>query len=60
MDSVKWKPKSLSKAVSSVDDANSPLGALTVVLTGAETLGGRKGHYGVGADNNGLLPGAGN
>ncbi|HST49417.1 copper transporter [Jatrophihabitans sp.] len=48
-----------SKAVSSVDDANSPLGALTVVLTGAETLAGRKGHYGVGADNDGLLPGAG-
>jgi len=49
-----------SKAVSSVDDANSPLGGLTVVLTGAEALAGRKGHYGVGADNDGLLPGAGN
>lgn len=49
-----------SKAVSTVDDANSPLGALTVVLTGAETVAGRKGHYGVGADSDGLVPGAGN
>lgn len=48
-----------SKAVSSVDDANTALGQLTVVLTGAEALAGRKGHYGVGAGNDGLLPGAG-
>ncbi|HEV2885492.1 MAG TPA: copper transporter [Jatrophihabitans sp.] len=48
-----------NKAVSSVDDANSPLGQLTVVLTGAEAIAGRKGHYGVGADSDGLLPGAG-
>ncbi len=48
-----------SKAVSSVDDANSPLGALTVALTGAETVAGRKGHYGVGAGSDGLVPGAG-
>lgn len=48
-----------SKAVSTVDDANSPLGELTVALTAAETMAGRKGHYGVGADTDGLLPGAG-
>ncbi len=47
------------KAVSTVDDANSPLGELTVVLTAADTLAGRKGHYGVGAGADGLLPGAG-
>jgi hypothetical protein len=50
---------SASKAVSTVDDANSPLGELTVVLTGADTVAGRKGHYGTGADTDGLLPGAG-
>ena len=49
-----------SKAVSTVDDATSPLGVLTVVLTGAETVAGHKGHYGTGAGNDGLLPGAGN
>ena len=54
------KDETANKAVSSVDDANSALGQLTVVLTGAETVAGRKGHYGVGADNDGLLPGAGN
>jgi hypothetical protein len=48
-----------NKAVSTVDDANSPLGELTVVLTAADTLAGRKGHYGTGADTDGLLPGAG-
>lgn len=47
------------KAVSSVDDANSTLGELTVVLTAAEAIAGSKGHYGTGADNEGLLPGAG-
>lgn len=48
-----------NKAVSTVDDANSPLGELTVVLTAADTVAGRKGHYGTGADTDGLLPGAG-
>jgi hypothetical protein len=47
------------KAVSTVDDATSPLGELTVVLTGADTIAGRKGHYGVGAGVAALLPGAG-
>jgi hypothetical protein len=53
------KDDTANKAVSSVDDASGPLGQLTVVLTGAETVAGRKGHYGTGADNQGLLPGAG-
>jgi hypothetical protein len=48
-----------SKAVSTVDDANSPLGELTVALTAAEAVGGHKGHYGTGAGADGLLPGAG-
>ena len=47
------------KAVSTVDDANSVLGQLTVVLTGADVLAGRKGHYGTGAGADALLPGAG-
>jgi len=47
------------KAVSTVDDANSPLGLLTVALTGADTAAGHKGHYGTGPGNDGLLPGAG-
>jgi hypothetical protein len=47
------------KAVSTVDDATSPLGQLTVVLTGADTIAGHKGHYGTGAGADGLLPGAG-
>ncbi len=46
------------KAVSTVDDANSALGQLTVVLTAADTLAGHKGHYGTGPDSEGLLPGA--
>jgi Copper transport outer membrane protein, MctB len=53
------KDEVANKAVSTVDDANSPLGELTVVLTAADTLAGRKGHYGTGADTDGLLPGAG-
>jgi copper transport outer membrane protein MctB len=48
-----------NKAVSTVDDATSALGALTVVLTGADTIAGHKGHYGTGAGADGLLPGAG-
>jgi Copper transport outer membrane protein, MctB len=47
------------KAVSTVDDANSALGDLTVVLTAADTLAGHQGHYGTGPGNEGLLPGAG-
>lgn len=47
-----------NKAVSTVDDATSPLGELTVVLTGADTLAGHKGHYGTGAGVDALLPGA--
>ncbi|MDQ1722174.1 MAG: hypothetical protein QOI26_1908 [Pseudonocardiales bacterium] len=49
-----------NKAVSTVDDADSALGGLTMVLTGADTIAGHKGHYGTGADTDGLLPGAGN
>jgi Copper transport outer membrane protein, MctB len=48
-----------SKAVSTVDDATSPLGELTVVLTGADTVAGHKGHYGTGVGVDALLPGAG-
>jgi hypothetical protein len=48
-----------TRAVSTVDDANSALGELTVVLTGADAIAGRKGHYGTGAGADALLPGAG-
>jgi Copper transport outer membrane protein, MctB len=48
-----------SKAVSTVDDATTPLGELTVVLTGADTVAGHKGHYGTGAGVDALMPGAG-
>ena len=48
-----------NKAVSTVDDATTSLGELTVVLTGAETLTGHKGHYGTGSGVDALLPGAG-
>lgn len=47
------------RVVSTVDDADSALGELTVVLTAADTIAGHKRHYGTGADNEGLLPGAG-
>ena len=53
------KDETASKAVSTVDDANSPLGELTVVLAGAEALAGHPGHYGTGPGADGLLPGAG-
>ena len=48
-----------AQAVSTVDDADSALGELTVVLTAADTIAGHKRHFGTGADNEGLLPGAG-
>lgn len=46
------------KAVSTVDDATGSLGQLTVALTVADTLAGRKGNYGVAEGADGLLPGA--
>jgi hypothetical protein len=45
------------KALSTVDDASSPLGTLTVALTVADALAGRKGNYGVAAGADALLPG---
>ncbi len=45
------------KALSTVDDAGSTLGNLTVVLTVADALAGRKGSYGVAAGADALLPG---
>ena len=45
------------KALSTVDDAGSPLGNLTVVLTVSDALAGRKGSYGVAAGADALLPG---
>ena len=45
------------KALSTVDDATSSLGALTVVLTLADAMAGRKGNYGVGPGADALLPG---
>ncbi len=48
------------KALSTVDDADSPLGQLTVALTVADTLAGRKGNYGNASGADGLLPGVSN
>jgi hypothetical protein len=45
------------KALSTVDDAGSALGNLTVALTVADALAGRKGSYGVAAGADALLPG---
>ncbi|HEX4726920.1 MAG TPA: copper transporter [Jatrophihabitans sp.] len=45
------------KALSTVDDAGSALGNLTVVLTLSDALAGRKGSYGVAAGVDALLPG---
>jgi hypothetical protein len=47
------------KTVSSVDDANGALGQLTMVLTAADALAGRKGHFGIGAGVDALLPDSG-
>ena len=46
------------KAVSTVDDANSPLGQLTVALTVADSLAGHHGSYGTATGAEALLPGA--
>jgi hypothetical protein len=45
------------RALSTVDDATSPLGALTVALTLADAVAGRKGNYGMGPGADALLPG---
>ncbi|MCW2538553.1 MAG: copper transporter [Frankiales bacterium] len=47
------------QVLSTVDDAQTSLGQLTVALTGAETLAGRKGQYGTTAGVDALMPGAG-
>lgn len=46
------------KSVSTVDDADTALGQLTLVLAGAEAMTGKRGQYGVGGGVDGLLPGA--
>ena len=46
------------KAVSTVDDANSALGQLTVALTVADSLAGHHAGYGTAAGAEALLPGA--
>ncbi|HEX2902667.1 MAG TPA: copper transporter [Jatrophihabitans sp.] len=48
---------SAQKAVSTVDDADTSLGQLTVALTVADTLAGRKGNYGAANGADALLPG---
>lgn len=48
---------SASKAVSTVDDADTPLGQLTVAMTVADTLAGRKGSYGAANGADALIPG---
>lgn len=45
------------KALSTVDDAGSALGNLTVVLTVSDAMAGKKGSYGVAAGADALLPG---
>jgi hypothetical protein len=49
---------SAKKAVSSVDDATTPLGRLTVVLAAAEASAGRKGHFGTATGADALVPNA--
>jgi len=46
------------KAVSTVDDADTPLGQLTVALTVADSIAGHKGDYGTATGAEALLPGA--
>lgn len=46
------------KAVSTVDDAGTPLGQLTVALTVADSIAGHKADYGTAAGAEALLPGA--
>lgn len=48
------------KSVSSVDNASTPLGQLTVALTVADAMAGRKGNYGTAAGADALLPGVSN
>jgi hypothetical protein len=50
---------SASKAVSTVDDANGALGQLSVVLAAADAVAGRKGHYGLAAGVDALVPDTG-
>ncbi len=47
------------KAVSTVDDVNSALGQLSVVLATADTVAGHKGHFGTTAGADALVPDAG-
>ena len=48
---------SAKRVLSTVDDANSSLGALTVALTVADSIAGRKGNYGVASGADALMPG---
>lgn len=45
-------------AVTAVDDADSDLGQLTVVLAAAEAIAGRPGQFGTAAGDDALIPGA--
>jgi hypothetical protein len=49
---------SAQKAVSTVDDAGSPLGQLTVALAVADSIAGHKADFGTAAGAEALLPGA--
>lgn len=51
---------SAKKALSTVDNAATALGQLTVVLTLADAVAGRKGNYGAAAGADALLPGTSN
>jgi hypothetical protein len=46
------------KAVSTVDDIDTPLGLLTLVFAGNEALQGKHGQYGTSGNVDGLIPGA--
>jgi hypothetical protein len=45
--------------LSTVDDVDTPIGQLTAVLTGAESIAGRTGQYGTAGGATALLPGGG-
>jgi copper transport outer membrane protein MctB len=49
----------VKQTVTTVDDADTALGQLTVAMATAETVAGRKGQFGTGADVDALVPGVG-
>jgi hypothetical protein len=46
----------LSKTISTVDNASTTQGQVAVVLAVVEQLGGKTGHYGIGAGSSSMLP----